>query len=262
MRFDPRCQTEDLGDDAAKASTLGIKNLKRVMENLPKWTYEENGLHGNLKEKYEQVFQQYTRYVVHVLRYAIAINYTPRVDGDTRPAYTIVPKAKQISSMEWLNKEVFDTQDWLNNKKLMDMVVSPAAKGQGELQTELVNALLDIKRLNYMVILQKRYGKEALTPGEYFSILNKGIWSDLKNGSVTIDANHRSMQKAYIGALMKILKDSNPAVSETEGAGIASTQIRNMAALIKQALGKTSDPATKGHLIALDDKISMFYKGF
>jgi GNAT superfamily N-acetyltransferase len=53
--FDPRYQTEDLGDNAMKASNYGIKNLKRILPNLIEWSkesgedYEElNGLYNSL----------------------------------------------------------------------------------------------------------------------------------------------------------------------------------------------------------------------
>lgn len=39
-RDDPRNQNEDLGDDAMLAGTYGIKNLKRIMPEIIKWTYE------------------------------------------------------------------------------------------------------------------------------------------------------------------------------------------------------------------------------
>ena len=39
--IDPRSQSEDLGDDAMKASEYGLKNLKIVIDNLLKWTYED-----------------------------------------------------------------------------------------------------------------------------------------------------------------------------------------------------------------------------
>ena len=39
--FDPHSQTEDLGDNNVKASEYGIKNLKRIIVNLPEWTKEE-----------------------------------------------------------------------------------------------------------------------------------------------------------------------------------------------------------------------------
>ena len=39
--FDPRSQTEDLGDNNMKASEYGIKNLQRIITNLGTWTKEE-----------------------------------------------------------------------------------------------------------------------------------------------------------------------------------------------------------------------------
>lgn len=38
---DPRSQTEDLGDNQMKANEYGLKNLKRVMQNIEKWTADE-----------------------------------------------------------------------------------------------------------------------------------------------------------------------------------------------------------------------------
>ena len=38
---DPRAQREDIGDDAVAASTYGIKNLKRIIGQLPEWNAEE-----------------------------------------------------------------------------------------------------------------------------------------------------------------------------------------------------------------------------
>ena len=37
----PRAQTEDLGDNAMKASEYGIKNLKRIVPELPEWLNEK-----------------------------------------------------------------------------------------------------------------------------------------------------------------------------------------------------------------------------
>ena len=39
---DPRSQSEDLGDNAMKAGTYGIKNLQRIVPNLLVWTHEDN----------------------------------------------------------------------------------------------------------------------------------------------------------------------------------------------------------------------------
>ena len=57
---DARCQTEDLGDDAMKASYYGILNLKREIKQMPQWTYESTDIYGsNLSSLYNPVVGQF-----------------------------------------------------------------------------------------------------------------------------------------------------------------------------------------------------------
>ena len=53
--IDPSSQTEDLGDDAVKASEYGILNLKRIVPNLTKWTSEDGKDYSDLQTMYGQV---------------------------------------------------------------------------------------------------------------------------------------------------------------------------------------------------------------
>ena len=39
--IDPRLQNEDLGDNAMLASNYGIANLKRILPNIEKWTFQK-----------------------------------------------------------------------------------------------------------------------------------------------------------------------------------------------------------------------------
>ena len=64
--IDPSSQTEDLGDDAVKASNYGIANLKRIVPKLIDWTYEEGKNYDDLSTLYDQVFSQFNRYMGHV----------------------------------------------------------------------------------------------------------------------------------------------------------------------------------------------------
>ena len=65
---DPRSQTESLGDDNMKASDYGIKNLKRVVANLEKWTAQPDGQYDDLEEMHKSVRSQFARYCLHVQR--------------------------------------------------------------------------------------------------------------------------------------------------------------------------------------------------
>ena len=64
--IDPSSQTEDLGDNAMKASMYGIKNLKRILPNLEKWTSEEGQNYDELSTMYDQLLGQFNRYMGHV----------------------------------------------------------------------------------------------------------------------------------------------------------------------------------------------------
>jgi len=61
--LDPRSQTEDLGDDAIKASEYGIANLKFLMANLNSWVASEDEDLTYRTEIYEQIVYQYIRYI-------------------------------------------------------------------------------------------------------------------------------------------------------------------------------------------------------
>jgi hypothetical protein len=47
---DPRSQTEDLGDNQMRANEYGLKNLKRVIQNLEQWTAQPDGPSDDLNE--------------------------------------------------------------------------------------------------------------------------------------------------------------------------------------------------------------------
>ena len=62
-RDDPRNQNEDLGDDAMLAGTYGIKNLKRIMPEIIKWTYEPNEGYEKARTLYSNVAGQFSLYM-------------------------------------------------------------------------------------------------------------------------------------------------------------------------------------------------------
>ena len=53
---DPSSQTEDLGDDAIKASAYGIKNLQRILPNIEKWTTKDGENYDEMATMYGQKF--------------------------------------------------------------------------------------------------------------------------------------------------------------------------------------------------------------
>lgn len=143
-KFDPQCQTEDLGDNAMKAGTYGIKNLQRLMPNLPEWTYESTKLNEGLSNMYKQVTDQYTRYLIHVLKNIGGVTYKEQSEAEGGTLYRVVPRIKQIEALDFINTQLFITPYWLINKNVVNKVVLPEGPNVAEdLQVKAINTLLD-----------------------------------------------------------------------------------------------------------------------
>ncbi|SHK78127.1 protein of unknown function [Chitinophaga jiangningensis] len=260
-KIDPRCQTEDLGDDAAKAGTYGIENLKRVMKNLPVWTYNPEGLHDDLSDMYRQVQGQFFRYMNHALQYVGTLTYTPRADGDKQPVIAPVSLQKQLDALNFLDKQLFTTPSWLIDPQITSMAANPAPVGEeflGDLQARVMNSLLDYKRLDYQQTNYERFDKKSLGVDKLLSVLHSMTWRELNNGAIKMDPYRRDLQKNYVGALLDNL--SNPAYAEGESDvfSLLLAEADNLHRQIKQATPKAATTVDKAHLLDLDARITQF----
>jgi len=203
--FDPRSQSEDLGDNAMKASDYGIKNLKRILPNLPTWTREEGEDYDNLKTIYGEVVGQYRRYMGHVTKYVGGIYETPKTYAQAGAVYEPTPKPLQKDAVAFLNTQLFETPTWL----LDPAVISRIRPDQGvdyirTLQENTLNSLYDIARLSRVIENSSRTA-DAYSLDELFNDLQSGIWSELKSKKA-IDTYRRNLQKAHAEKLLALMK--------------------------------------------------------
>lgn len=254
---DPRCQSEDLGDDNMKANTLGLKNIKRLMEHLPEWTYEEGGQYETMKGVYGEIEFTYLRMLSHVASNLTGVYYTIGSDGDTTASYVPVPKEKQIAATEFINRELFNTPFWMLNPRVYNIINNPATRdAMADIQIKAVQVMLSQGRLSSLLHNERRFGKDkVMGVEEFFPLMRKGIWSDLTNGTVKIDGYHRDMQRTYIGSLFTLTREANPDSNDTECVSAASAEIKEVAALINKALPRATDALTKAHLTDLQQRI-------
>jgi hypothetical protein len=110
---DPRCQNEDLSDNAMKAGAYGIKNLKRILPNLLQWTREENEDFGSAGTMYKQLVSQFARYLGHVSKNIGGITTTPRTVEEKENVYQFVNKSTQKEAIRFLQQQLFTTPTWL-----------------------------------------------------------------------------------------------------------------------------------------------------
>lgn len=167
---DPRSQTEDLGDDAVKASGYGIKNLQRIVPHLMQWTKEPNDDYSDLSEIYGQVTDQFSRYMGHVSRNVGGIYKTPKVIEDPGPVYEFTPKAKQSGAVAFLNQQLFTTPAWLINNEIYARTGENPLIVIGNIQTATLNRLFNTNTLSKLIQAETEIGNNAYKMTELLMI--------------------------------------------------------------------------------------------
>jgi hypothetical protein len=267
---DPRAQTEDLGDNSMKASEYGIKNLKRIIVAIPEWTKEAADPYENLTDIYNQLIGQYSRYIGHVLRNVGGVNETFKTIEEAGDIYEPAPKENQKDAIAFLNKQLFETPNWLLDKNILNKISSPISlETIQSLQTSAINSLLDGQRMFRLVAGTNRFGNNTYNLAEMITDLHKGIFSEL-SGNKAIDGYRRNIQKVYVEKLLDII-DPTPSFSISLGAAfgmpasvniintdvfsIAKGELRTLQAEITTASKINTDKNSKYHLLDLADRI-------
>ena len=261
--IDPTAQTEDLGDDAVKATTYGLKNLKRISDMLLTATTKPGKDYSTLSEIYDQVFAQRTRELGHVANVIGGVVKTERVAGQQGVIYTPLPKSKQKTAMDFLQKEGFTAPKDLIKKDVIDRV-EPTGTTDRVLngQKRLLSIVLDNDRMDRMV------NTSALNSGTYtlsnmLSDLQNGIWSELRNSKINIDIYRRNLQRAYLDEMNDKLNPKpftppsnlppgfrirRPSPLPGEARSLIREELSNLDARIKRVLSRSVNTETKAHL--------------
>jgi hypothetical protein len=263
--YDPSTQSEDLGDDAMKASYYGIRNLKVILPNLMEWTAEENKPfkdYSDLNEMYGQVIGQFNRYVGHVRTNIGGVYELFKSSGQGEPVYIHVDKDTQKRAVQFLNKELFSTPTWLMNEEIISRVGDFGNLERiSNVQVGTLNGILDWGRLGRMIENEALNGNNAYTMVELFEDLRKGIWSELPSGR-GIDVQKRSLQRAHIERLELLLNGNEPTIpaqfqsrvgpqinaSQSDIRPLARGELKILESRIAAAIPRTTDRLSKLHL--------------
>ncbi len=162
---DPNSQTENIGDDPVKASMYGINNLKIVAKNLKDWTVEPKENYNELDELYGELIGVYRRYIYHVLNLVGGIYDTPHNENQKGVVrYVNVDVDKQMEALKFMEKNLWNTQNWLMDKSLISQIKGEGVLGslQG-LQLSAFNRLLSESKLNRILSAGESLEGDALS---------------------------------------------------------------------------------------------------
>jgi len=245
---DPRSQNEDLGDNAMKAGEYGIKNLKRIMTHLVEWTKEENEGYENLQGMHVQVFQQFSRYVGHVLKNIGGRYETLKTVEQAGQVYEPVPAATQAEAMRFIQQQVFTTPMWLLDKKILTLTGSYPMDIMNGLQDNTFNRLISSQIFTRLINNQSVYGK-TYTLTDLFVDLEKGVWGELDTRT-PVDLYRRNLQRLYIERMTFYLTPAAATIpiKRSEYTAIIRAHLIKLRARIQQALPAMQDTVTRYHL--------------
>ncbi len=230
--FDPRSQSEQVGDNAMIASTYGIKNLKRIVDNLEKWTEKPNEDYDNLGMMYDQVVTQLKRYSGHVSKYIGGEMETPKNVEQSGAVYEPVTKKDQKEAMKFLDENIFTTPNWLIKKEIFEKTGKTPAGTVSDVQNGVLSRILS------PMVLQKMAQMETVDPKTYTLI---ELFSDLNTSIIrkdNPDVYVRNLQRSYIDQQIK-LADSK-SFDKTDVSAIARGNLNS----IKKELAAKTDSNT------------------
>lgn len=223
--FDPSSQTEDIGNDAMKASTYALKNLKIVAENLENWTSTKTNNYEDLEELYDELLGTWNRYVGHVATNIGGVYETYKKPNQSGTVYNNVPKAKQQEALKWLQENAFSSPTWLVNTSILKNTAHTGylEKFRG-LQVRVLNKILSLETLgrlqNATVIDPNSY-----KPVVFLQELRIGIWSEL-NTNQNLTVYRRNLQRAYLERMEFLMKEEFRNNASSESYNVSQSDVR------------------------------------
>ncbi|WP_420574352.1 zinc-dependent metalloprotease [Kordia sp.] len=260
---DPSSQTEDLGDDAMKASDYGIKNLKRIVPNLIKWTAEDGKNYDDLNTMYGQVLGQFNRYMGHVSSNIGGVYEHYKTYDQDGAVYTPVAKADQKRALKFINDQLFKTPEWLLDENIFNKTkYSGNTERIRGTQVRTLNRILELGRMARVMENEALNGNEAYSILEMMRDLRNGVWTELRSGR-KIDAYRRNLQRAHIDRLAYLMTAESPRgprrssdyvkftpinTSQSDLRAVVRAELNTLKRQIRSAIGRTGDSMSKIHL--------------
>jgi hypothetical protein len=206
--YDPRSQSEQVGDNPMLAGKYGVKNLQRIMENIEAWSTKPNEDYSSLNNRFTQVSGQFARYLGHVSKYIGGVKETPKMVEQKGAIYELVSKSEQKEALKFLSENVFTTPNWLLKTSVLTKIDKSPVEVVENLQKTVLNRVLSEGVLN------KLYEGESLDANayavyDYLQDIKNSVFAELKSSS-KIDIYRRNLQKNFVETLIARTQASKP----------------------------------------------------
>ena len=261
---DPFDLTEAVGDaDAVKSSTLGMRNLERVVGSLLRVAEQPGKPYDLLDELYGNAVGQWGRYNNHVA--AIIGGAVTWERYGTGPRFEPLDEARQRAAMDYLNRIAFRVPEMFLNPAILRRIEQEGVVNRiRNAQAGVLNSLLNPSRLNRLSeyeALADGGDAASYTIAELLADLRSGVWTEITQRNPDIDVYRRTLQRAYLNAAERAINPPEPPANAPAQARAAAEAARfsdarallrgelsEIRRLANAAAGRTSDAMTRLHL--------------
>lgn len=209
---DPRSQSEDLGDNSMKASDYGVKNLKRVMENIMEWTKQPDGQYDDLTDIYNSVRAQFVKYTWHVQK-NIGRRYTNNLPDQNLFSY--YPKDRQKEAIDWFGKNLFTAPLWLYPEEVTSNIKKLDVINEIKEKQNSVIMLLVSSEMIYRMHSKAIFSPDPYPADEYLKDVFNAVWRPLDNKDERINYFTRQLERIYLANIKNMLCPSKTDKEDT-----------------------------------------------
>ncbi|MGS2721629.1 zinc-dependent metalloprotease [Paraglaciecola aestuariivivens] len=237
-RFDPRIQTEDIGNDAIEATRLGMKNLERIMQNLVNAaSYEQGQSFDEIKVAYKALANQFAREVGHVTKYIGGTVYRRELAQGHANAqvFDSFPSDKQRQAMAFIQQHAFKLPSfWKNQEVLQRVGYDFYLETMVNIGKRQINRLTSAQLLDHLAKNQAA-GLEVYDPVALMNDLRAGLFEETKRRKQSVTAYRRQLQAHLVNQLIAALD------APSKGKKAISEDYRSLARSVLASLEKDLD---------------------
>lgn len=263
---DPTVKTENIGSNALEATTLGLKNLDRIIDMLPSATVELGEDFSLMQDTYKTILTHRRNWFNSVALLVGGVVENRTLGGRGTETFSRVPKEKQQEAVKFLMSNAMTTPRNLLNPSIVNRFkyigVADDIMGQ---QRFLMESLLSARRFKLLMDGEVMNPEAAYTATQLMADVQDGIWAELKDKSPAIDVLRRGLQRSYIDHLKRELSpkdqaalpklpfpiDDDVVFPTTRGTDFRAVARASLARLVGQldiAIPRATDSITRVHL--------------
>ena len=233
-----------------RSGEYGIKNLKRIIGELPTWVREEGDLNENISQMYNSLISQMRRYVGHVCRNIGGVYHDYKSVEQTGPVYVPEEKSRVQHAMQWLDQQVLTEPKWLTDVPYIQRLTSEPQSTIRSLASQAVSTLCGAGTFNN--ITRYSYASNAYQPTDYVNDIVRLLFRETASGQ-SVTPWRRYVQSQAVSTLINAWD-----YGTTDAAHPYVTQTLQV---IQQRIHAASgDAATRAHYKDLDMKIKLTFE--